>query len=383
MPAGHMPNPANQACTVCHTAAPSELHDARRNAVLHTGITSSQCAQCHGGHDGAHLVQQLHAEGCGAHASAYSVLGRNRAAAPAIPRALMRSADLRADEHDSGHARLRRHHLHHLPREGPDLLHGRGESGAAGPAGRSHQRVKWWRRTIAASATPRPTGTRTDDACGPYAESRPTRPARVCHTARRATMRRWRRMRPCTPASPRGCITCHGAPNATAPVFYLNYTPKDAVLSPVHIPTSSTPCEDCHAISFTSLQRHDDELGQAHLDVRGDRQDLRRLPRPIDLEVLRRHQPDHAAERPPRRPGLQRLPQSRTTGTAAPRRRKPWRKWPTASSSKVATVVSAPNAAAAKPAAGRRRHRLRKPTAVPRCGAAACVRAASACPTPA
>ena len=50
-----------------------------------------------------------------------------------------------------------------------------------------------------------------------------------------------------------GCITCHGAPNATAPVFYLNYTPKDAILSPVHIPTSTTPCESCHAVSFTTF----------------------------------------------------------------------------------------------------------------------------------
>jgi predicted CXXCH cytochrome family protein len=43
-----------------------------------------------------------------------------------------------------------------------------------------------------------------------------------------------------------GCIACHGAPNATPPVFTPSYTPKDAVLSPVHIPTSSTPCESCH-----------------------------------------------------------------------------------------------------------------------------------------
>jgi hypothetical protein len=50
-----------------------------------------------------------------------------------------------------------------------------------------------------------------------------------------------------------GCITCHGAPNATPPVFYLNFTPKDAVLSPVHIPTSTTPCESCHATTFTSF----------------------------------------------------------------------------------------------------------------------------------
>jgi hypothetical protein len=43
-----------------------------------------------------------------------------------------------------------------------------------------------------------------------------------------------------------GCITCHGAPNATPPVFTPSYTPKDAVLSPVHIPTSTTACESCH-----------------------------------------------------------------------------------------------------------------------------------------
>jgi len=51
-----------------------------------------------------------------------------------------------------------------------------------------------------------------------------------------------------------GCITCHGAPNATAPVFYLNFTPKSAVLSPVHIPSGATPCQDCHSNAvFTSF----------------------------------------------------------------------------------------------------------------------------------
>jgi len=51
-----------------------------------------------------------------------------------------------------------------------------------------------------------------------------------------------------------GCITCHGAPNAAVPIFYNAYTPKDALLSPVHIPTSTTPCEDCHSSSvFTAF----------------------------------------------------------------------------------------------------------------------------------
>jgi Cytochrome c7 and related cytochrome c len=47
LPAGHMPNPANTACNVCHTAAPTNYKVFAANAVLHTGI-SGNCAQCHG-----------------------------------------------------------------------------------------------------------------------------------------------------------------------------------------------------------------------------------------------------------------------------------------------------------------------------------------------
>ncbi len=79
-----------------------------------------------------------------------------------------------------------------------------------------------------------------------------------------------------------GCITCHGAPNATPPVFYPSYTPKDAVLSPVHIPTSIDGLRGLPRDQLHELQRHHDELGQAHLDVRGDRQDLRCLPRSLE-----------------------------------------------------------------------------------------------------
>ena len=49
LPAGHMPNPGGQQCTVCHTAAPARITcTLASNAVLHTGITTG-CAQCHGG----------------------------------------------------------------------------------------------------------------------------------------------------------------------------------------------------------------------------------------------------------------------------------------------------------------------------------------------
>src|SRR5262249_45216312 len=48
MPAGHMPNPANQACTVCHTGAPNNYTTLASVSVLHTGINSG-CGACHGG----------------------------------------------------------------------------------------------------------------------------------------------------------------------------------------------------------------------------------------------------------------------------------------------------------------------------------------------
>ncbi|MEA3107507.1 MAG: hypothetical protein QOI88_2112, partial [Gammaproteobacteria bacterium] len=47
LPSGHMPNPANQACAVCHTGAPANYKVFAANSVLHTGITS-KCSQCHG-----------------------------------------------------------------------------------------------------------------------------------------------------------------------------------------------------------------------------------------------------------------------------------------------------------------------------------------------
>src|SRR3984957_1500975 len=51
LPAGHMPNPANQVCTVCHTgnlSTQAGYATLATIAVLHTGITTG-CAQCHGG----------------------------------------------------------------------------------------------------------------------------------------------------------------------------------------------------------------------------------------------------------------------------------------------------------------------------------------------
>ena len=48
MPAGHMPNPGNQACTsAIPPSAPADYATLASVAVLHTGITGG-CGQCHG-----------------------------------------------------------------------------------------------------------------------------------------------------------------------------------------------------------------------------------------------------------------------------------------------------------------------------------------------
>jgi nitrate/TMAO reductase-like tetraheme cytochrome c subunit len=100
-----------------------------------------------------------------------------------------------------------------------------------------HTTANWNSTTIPAGHMPNP----ANQACS------------VCHTAAPSNYLTLAANATLHTGITSGCITCHGAPNAAAPVFYLNYTPKDALLSPVHIPSGSTACESCHAISFTSF----------------------------------------------------------------------------------------------------------------------------------
>jgi hypothetical protein len=55
LPANHMPNPGNQACATCHTAAPANYTTLASNTILHTGIASS-CITCHGAPNAAKPV---------------------------------------------------------------------------------------------------------------------------------------------------------------------------------------------------------------------------------------------------------------------------------------------------------------------------------------
>jgi hypothetical protein len=250
LPAGHMPNPAATACATCHIAAPSNYAVLAANSVLHTGI-SGGCGQCHGGTapltwynnftpkdallTPAHIPYDPGTD-CGAcHVSSTFAAGTFG------PMNMTQKT-------------------HGFVSTACDTCHEKGLSfymGAASPAlqGRPadhtsgtmltgdcsgcHTTANWNSTALPAGHMPNP----ANSACT------------LCHTTAPADY-----STATLAANPvlhtgitTGCITCHGAPSATAPVFYPNYTPKDALLAPVHIPTSTTPCENCHTVSFTSF----------------------------------------------------------------------------------------------------------------------------------
>jgi len=94
MPAGHMPNPSNLSCVTCHASAPNDYTAATlaANSKLHTGITGN-CGLCHWRYrDGAHLGQQLHAQGRDASRRRTFRISPAPTAAPAILRPLTRRA---------------------------------------------------------------------------------------------------------------------------------------------------------------------------------------------------------------------------------------------------------------------------------------------------
>jgi hypothetical protein len=250
MPAGHMPNPANQSCTLCHTAAPTNYTTLAANAVLHTGITSSECAQCHGGTTpltwynnftpkdavlAPSHIPFLSGTSCGScHSSTtYAVGGFGPMNMTQATHAFVVTTCVTC--HEAGLS-------FYMGAASPALQgrpadHTAGQMVAPNDCSICHTTANWNSTVMPAGHMPNP----ANQACT------------VCHTAAPTNYATLAANAVLHTGITSGCITCHGAPNATPPVFYLNYTPKDAVLSPVHIPTSTTPCEDCHAISFTAF----------------------------------------------------------------------------------------------------------------------------------
>jgi nitrate/TMAO reductase-like tetraheme cytochrome c subunit len=250
LPAGHMPNPAATACATCHIAAPTNYATLAANSVLHTGI-SNGCGQCHGGTapltwynnftpkdavlTPAHIPYDSGTDCGSCHASSTFAVGTfgpmnmTQAKHAFVPTTCDTC-------HEKG--------LSFYMGAASPALQGRPADHTSGTmltgdCSGCHTTANWNSTALPAGHMPNP----ANSACtlchttAPADYSTSTLAAHsVLHTGITT-----------------GCVTCHGAPSATAPVFYPNYTPKDALLTPVHIPTSTTPCEDCHAVSFTSF----------------------------------------------------------------------------------------------------------------------------------
>jgi hypothetical protein len=252
LPTGHMPNPGNQACNVCHTAAPTNYATLAANSVLHTGI-SSGCAQCHGAttqltfynnNDNPkdavltppHIAYLAGTDCSACHSSTtYAAGGFGPMNMTQATHAFVATTCVTC--HEAGVSVYMGAANPAL--QGRPADHTSGQMVAPNDCSICHTTANWNSTVLPAGHMPNP-GNQACTVCHTKAPSDYTTATlaanAVLHTGITS-----------------GCITCHGAPNATPPVFYPSYTPKDAVLSPVHIPTSSTACESCHAISFTSF----------------------------------------------------------------------------------------------------------------------------------
>ena len=218
MPAGHMPNPGNQTCSVCHTAisgSAASYATLASVAVLHTGI-SGNCGQCHGSPSAALTFYNNNDNPKAAVlvAGPHSVSHRHRLQLLSC-RQLCRGR-LRSDQHERSEARLRAHHLRYLPRGGVDASTWAHRlrlcRGGRPITSRRPTRLPGDRRLLAVPqhdrSGPRRPRCRTAT-CRIPAPDLLGLPRRKSEHARQATPR-WRAFRCCTPAS------AAAAPNATA-----------------------------------------------------------------------------------------------------------------------------------------------------------------------
>ena len=252
LPTGHMPNPGNQACNTCHTAAPTNYATMASVAVLHTGITNA-CATCHGmtqltfynnnDNPKAAVLSPAHipilsGADCGACHAANFVAG---GFGPMNMTQATHSFVSTTCDTCHGTATV----SFYMGTASPTLQlrpadHTTGTM-LTGDCSGCHTTANWNSTALPAGHMPNP----GNQGCT------------VCHTGAPSNYATLAANAVLHTGITSGCITCHGAPNATAPVFYLNFTPKPASgLAPVHIPTSTTACESCHSTAnFTSFSQ--------------------------------------------------------------------------------------------------------------------------------
>ncbi len=243
LPAGHMPNPGSQGCNVCHTAAPTNYTTLATNTVLHTGITSG-CSACHGYSAAltfynnftpksavltpAHIPLLAASTPCESCHSATVFTSFGPMNMTAATHAFVAST---CDTcHEAGLSFTMGSASPAL--QGRPTDHTSGQMVSPNDCSICHTTANWNSTALPAGHMPNP-GSQNCTVChttAPADYSTATLATNaILHTGISS-----------------GCITCHGGP-AGALTFYNNFTPKSAVLSPVHIPTSTTPCEDCHS----------------------------------------------------------------------------------------------------------------------------------------
>jgi hypothetical protein len=245
LPSGHMPNPGNQVCSICHTGYPSNMALLASLPILHTGITTG-CAQCHGSttqltfynnndNPKAAVLTPPHIPSFSG-TDCSSCHTANYVAGGFGPMNMTQATHAGVGTtcntcHEAGLS-------FYMGTASPGLQgrpadHTTGQMVAPNDCSICHTTANWNSNAMPAGHMPNP----ANSACT------------VCHTKAPSdyTTTTLAANAVIHTGITSGCITCHGAPNATPPVFYPNYSPKSAVLSPVHIPTSTTACESCHA----------------------------------------------------------------------------------------------------------------------------------------
>jgi mono/diheme cytochrome c family protein len=249
LPAGHMPNPGSQACTVCHTSAPANYNAYASLPILHTGITTG-CVQCHGGatpltfynnHDNPLAAPATHipsftGNDCSAcHTAKYTAGGfgpMNMTQATHVSVSNLTCVTC----HEAGRS-------FYMGAANPKLQTRPADHNSGtmlnGDCGGCHSTANWNSTNLPSGHMPNP----GNQGCT------------VCHVGAPSNYKTLAANSVLHTGIGSGCITCHGAPNTTAPVFANSFTPKAASgLAPPHIPSAATPCENCHSLaSFTSF----------------------------------------------------------------------------------------------------------------------------------
>jgi hypothetical protein len=256
LPAGHMPNPANQACTLCHTQAPSDYTPATlaANSVLHTGIAGN-CGACHGSPGGAltwynnftpkdgvltpaHIPYTAGTDCGSCHASNYATGGFGPTNMSAAKHAFVPAVCATCHEANLSF---------YMGASSPALQGRPADHVASGDAQQKtgdcslcHNTTDWNSNALPIGHMPNPAA----QACA------------VCHIAINGTFASYATLGSIAvlhTGITSGCAQCHGTPSGALTFYNNNDNPKAAVLTPVHIPyLSGTDCSSCHAANYVT-----------------------------------------------------------------------------------------------------------------------------------